>query len=84
MHGVFVCGCVCLCVCARARARACVCVCVCVCSDIFVLLYDAGSGAYNRTLTPMGFQAEERDYWHAMGTYHKLSPFTCPLPIMNA
>jgi dipeptidyl aminopeptidase/acylaminoacyl peptidase len=80
----------------------------------------ARSGAYNRTLTPMGFQvpqyyygappserarrgypdlsvrrtammlmhayeyvlqAEERDYWHAMETYHTLSPFTYALQI---
>jgi len=36
----------------------------------------ARSGAMNRTLTPMGFQAEERDYWQAPDTYHKLSPFS--------
>lgn len=36
----------------------------------------ARSGAYNRSLTPMGFQAEERVYWEAIDTYIKLSPFT--------
>ncbi len=36
----------------------------------------ARSGAYNRTLTPFGFQGEERDYWHAQGLYTAMSPFT--------
>ena len=36
----------------------------------------ARSGAYNRTLTPFGFQAEERDFWKAQETYMKMSPFT--------
>ncbi len=35
----------------------------------------AESGAYNRTLTPFGFQAEERDLWKAAGTYIGMSPF---------
>ncbi len=35
----------------------------------------ARSGAYNRTLTPYGFQAEERTYWQAPETYFKMSPF---------
>jgi dipeptidyl aminopeptidase/acylaminoacyl peptidase len=35
----------------------------------------ARSGAYNRTLTPFGFQNEERTYWQAKETYEKLSPF---------
>ncbi len=35
----------------------------------------ARSGAYNRTLTPFGFQAEARTYWEAMDVYHKMSPF---------
>ncbi|MGE5343526.1 MAG: S9 family peptidase [Candidatus Omnitrophota bacterium] len=35
----------------------------------------ARSGAYNRTLTPYGFQNEERDLWQAPETYIKLSPF---------
>ncbi|WP_303545354.1 S9 family peptidase [Sphingomonas natans] len=36
----------------------------------------ARSGAYNRTLTPFGFQAEQRTYWQAMPTYTEMSPFT--------
>jgi dipeptidyl aminopeptidase/acylaminoacyl peptidase len=36
----------------------------------------ARSGAYNRTLTPFGFQAEQRTYWEAPETYHAMSPFT--------
>ena len=36
----------------------------------------ARSGAYNRTLTPFGFQGERRTYWQAEPTYTKLSPFT--------
>ncbi|WP_454280455.1 S9 family peptidase [Sphingomonas sp. Marseille-Q8236] len=36
----------------------------------------ARSGAYNRTLTPFGFQAEQRTYWQATDTYTKMSPFT--------
>jgi dipeptidyl aminopeptidase/acylaminoacyl peptidase len=36
----------------------------------------ARSGAYNRTLTPFGFQAEERTYWEAGDTYTRMSPFT--------
>jgi dipeptidyl aminopeptidase/acylaminoacyl peptidase len=36
----------------------------------------ARSGAYNRTLTPFGFQAEERTYWEAPQVYDKMSPFT--------
>src|SRR5690606_2696819 len=35
----------------------------------------ARSGAYNRTLTPFGFQAEERNYWDAKDTYLTMSPF---------
>lgn len=35
----------------------------------------ARSGAYNRSLTPFGFQAEERNYWQAQDTYHRMSPF---------
>lgn len=35
----------------------------------------ARSGAYNRTLTPFGFQSEERTYWEAAATYDRLSPF---------
>jgi len=35
----------------------------------------ARSGAYNRTLTPFGFQAERRTYWEAPQIYQTLSPF---------
>lgn len=35
----------------------------------------ARSGAYNRTLTPFGFQGEVRTYWQAMDVYNKMSPF---------
>lgn len=35
----------------------------------------ARSGAYNRTLTPFGFQAEERVYWKAKDAYLDMSPF---------
>ena len=41
-------------------------------------LFKAGiarSGAYNRTLTPFGFQSERRTYWEAQDVYLKLSPF---------
>jgi dipeptidyl aminopeptidase/acylaminoacyl peptidase len=42
-------------------------------------LFKAGiarSGAYNRTLTPFGFQAEERTYWQAPKVYYDMSPFS--------
>jgi dipeptidyl aminopeptidase/acylaminoacyl peptidase len=42
-------------------------------------LFKAGiarSGAYNRTLTPFGFQNEERTYWQAQQLYTEMSPFT--------
>ncbi|UHG90574.1 S9 family peptidase [Spirosoma oryzicola] len=35
----------------------------------------ARSGAYNRTLTPFGFQNEQRSYWQAPDVYNKMSPF---------
>lgn len=35
----------------------------------------ARSGAYNRTLTPFGFQSEERNYWEAPEIYYTMSPF---------
>ncbi len=35
----------------------------------------ARSGAYNRTLTPFGFQGEERTYWDAEEIYNRMSPF---------
>jgi dipeptidyl aminopeptidase/acylaminoacyl peptidase len=43
-------------------------------SDLFAAGI-AESGAYNRTLTPFGFQAEERDLWHAPDVYVRMSPF---------
>jgi len=36
----------------------------------------ARSGAYNRTLTPFGFQGERRSFWEAPETYARMSPFT--------
>ncbi len=36
----------------------------------------ARSGAYNRTLTPFGFQNEERTYWEAPEVYFRMSPFS--------
>lgn len=41
-------------------------------------LFHAGvaeSGAYNRTLTPFGFQSERRTFWEAPDVYTKMSPF---------
>jgi dipeptidyl aminopeptidase/acylaminoacyl peptidase len=35
----------------------------------------ARSGAFNRTLTPFGFQAEERTLWQAPEAYFEMSPF---------
>ncbi|HEX9961454.1 MAG TPA: prolyl oligopeptidase family serine peptidase, partial [Pyrinomonadaceae bacterium] len=35
----------------------------------------ARSGAYNRTLTPFGFQGERRTFWEATDLYTKISPF---------
>ncbi len=35
----------------------------------------ARSGAYNRTLTPFGFQNEQRNYWDVPEVYTKMSPF---------
>lgn len=35
----------------------------------------ARSGAYNRTLTPFGFQSERRTFWEAPELYAKVSPF---------
>jgi dipeptidyl aminopeptidase/acylaminoacyl peptidase len=42
-------------------------------------LFKAGlaeSGAYNRTLTPFGFQNEERTYWDDPKLYYEMSPFS--------
>ena len=36
----------------------------------------ARSGAYNRSLTPFGFQTERRSYWEATDLYTRMSPFT--------
>ncbi|PWF46143.1 alpha/beta hydrolase family protein [Massilia glaciei] len=41
-------------------------------------LFKAGiarSGAYNRTLTPFGFQSEDRQFWKAKDVYQTMSPF---------
>lgn len=41
-------------------------------------LFKAGiarSGAYNRSLTPFGFQSERRNFWEAQDVYLRLSPF---------
>ena len=41
-------------------------------------LFKAGiarSGAYNRSLTPFGFQNEDRTYWQAPELYNSMSPF---------
>jgi dipeptidyl aminopeptidase/acylaminoacyl peptidase len=35
----------------------------------------ARSGAYNRTLTPFGFQGERRNFWEATKLYTDISPF---------
>jgi dipeptidyl aminopeptidase/acylaminoacyl peptidase len=35
----------------------------------------ARSGAYNRTLTPFGFQSEQRNFWEASEVYNSMSPF---------
>lgn len=43
-------------------------------SDLFAAGI-ARSGAYNRTLTPFGFQYEERHYWDAPDVYNTMSPF---------
>jgi dipeptidyl aminopeptidase/acylaminoacyl peptidase len=42
-------------------------------------LFKAGiarSGAYNRTLTPFGFQNEDRTYWEDPKLYYDMSPFS--------
>jgi dipeptidyl aminopeptidase/acylaminoacyl peptidase len=49
----------------------------------------ARSGAYNRTLTPFGFQAERRSFWEAADIYDQVSPFryanqiTAPLLLIH-
>ena len=43
-------------------------------SDLFACGI-ARSGAYNRTLTPFGFQSEQRNYWDIPTIYNEMSPF---------
>lgn len=43
-------------------------------SDLFACGI-ARSGAYNRTLTPFGFQSEQRNYWEVPKIYNDMSPF---------
>ncbi len=43
-------------------------------SDLFAVGI-ARSGAYNRTLTPFGFQSEQRNYWDVPEVYSRMSPF---------
>ena len=43
-------------------------------SDIFQAGI-ARSGAYNRSLTPFGFQSEQRTFWEAPEIYFSMSPF---------
>lgn len=41
-------------------------------------LFKAGiarSGAYNRSLTPFGFQNEQRTYWESQDVYNRMAPF---------
>ena len=40
----------------------------------------ARSGAYNRSLTPFGFQSERRTLWEATDAYIKVSPCSTPTP----
>jgi dipeptidyl aminopeptidase/acylaminoacyl peptidase len=49
----------------------------------------ARSGAYNRSLTPFGFQTERRNFWEATSVYDQVSPFryadkiTAPLLLVH-
>ena len=43
-------------------------------SDLFAAGI-ARSGAYNRSLTPFGFQSEQRTFWEAPELYFEMSPF---------
>jgi dipeptidyl aminopeptidase/acylaminoacyl peptidase len=49
----------------------------------------ARSGAYNRSLTPFGFQTERRSFWEVPAVYDRLSPFryadqiTAPLLLVH-
>jgi Prolyl oligopeptidase family. len=50
-------------------------------------LFKAGiarSGAYNRSLTPFGFQNERRSYWKAKDVYDQMSPFNYADKIKDA
>ncbi|MGV7207147.1 prolyl oligopeptidase family serine peptidase [Oxalobacteraceae bacterium A2-2] len=50
-------------------------------------LFKAGiarSGAYNRSLTPFGFQSEERTYWKAPEVYQAMAPFNSADKIKDA
>ncbi|WP_421901809.1 prolyl oligopeptidase family serine peptidase [Maridesulfovibrio sp.] len=51
-------------------------------SDLFAAGI-ARSGAYNRTLTPFGFQREHRNYWLKPDLYRKMSPFNHASKIKN-
>ena len=57
-------------------------------SDLFAAGI-ARSGAYNRTLTPFGFQTERRSYWDAREVYQRVSPLlhadriTAPLLLIH-
>ncbi|MDK2126179.1 alpha/beta hydrolase family protein [Parachitinimonas caeni] len=44
----------------------------------------ARSGAYNRTLTPFSFQAEDRNFWDAKSTYQTMAPFNYAEQIKDA
>ena len=44
----------------------------------------ARSGAYNRSLTPFGFQSERRTYWKARNVYDEMSPFNYADKIKDA
>ncbi len=44
----------------------------------------ARSGAYNRTLTPFGFQSEDRPFWKAPEVYQVMSPFNNAHKIKDA
>ena len=44
----------------------------------------ARSGAYNRSLTPFGFQSERRSYWKARSVYDEMSPFNYADKIKDA
>jgi dipeptidyl aminopeptidase/acylaminoacyl peptidase len=57
-------------------------------TDLFVAGI-ARSGAYNRSLTPFGFQTERRSFWEAPQVYDRVSPFryadkiTAPLLLIH-